>query len=124
MAFVVRHLWVGTRKPPGRMEIPQFRERTVFEAGVNAVAHRDYSIRESAIRLALFDDRQELRSPGALPNTVTVESMRMRQPPPATRFGYRFWGACAATISRAADNAHSSWNDGATAYPSSTGKPN
>ncbi len=45
------------------------------EALVNAVAHRDYSI-ASPIRLIVFDDRVEVRSPGALPNTVTVEAMR------------------------------------------------
>ena len=77
--FVLRHMWVSARKQPGRVELPQFSEVAIFEAIVNAVAHRDYAIRESVIRLAMFDDRLELRSPGALPNTVTVESMRVRQ---------------------------------------------
>ena len=45
------------------------------EAVVNAVAHRDYSIR-SHIRIFIFDDRIEVRSPGRLPNTVTVENIR------------------------------------------------
>ncbi len=79
VAFVMRNMWVRAHKKPGRVEMPQFSEKAVFEAVVNAVAHRDYSIKESVIRLAMFDDRLELRSPGALPNTVTVESMRVRQ---------------------------------------------
>ena len=36
----------------------------VFEAVVNAVAHRDYSVHGSKIRLRLFSDRLELYSPG------------------------------------------------------------
>jgi predicted HTH transcriptional regulator len=51
----------------------------VFEAVVNAVAHRDYSIYGSKIRLRLFGDRLELYSPGAIPNTMTVESLPYRQ---------------------------------------------
>jgi len=46
------------------------------EAVVNAVAHRDYTLR-SQIRIFIFDDRMEVSSPGRLLNTVTVESMRL-----------------------------------------------
>jgi predicted HTH transcriptional regulator len=53
--------------------------RAVFEAIVNAVAHRDYSMHGSKIRLRMFDDRLELYSPGALANTMDVESMPYRQ---------------------------------------------
>ena len=47
----------------------------VFEAVVNAVAHRDYSIHGSKIRLRLFEDRLELYSPGGIPNSMGVESL-------------------------------------------------
>jgi predicted HTH transcriptional regulator len=47
----------------------------VFEAITNAVAHRDYSIPGSKVRLRLFDDRLEIFSPGMLPNTMTTESL-------------------------------------------------
>ncbi len=50
----------------------------VDEAIVNAVAHRDYSIYGSKIRLFLFADRLELYSPGKLPNTLTLETMPYR----------------------------------------------
>jgi ATP-dependent DNA helicase RecG len=41
---------------------------------VNALAHRDYTI-AAPIRVIVFDDRIEIRTPGALPNTVTLESL-------------------------------------------------
>jgi ATP-dependent DNA helicase RecG len=49
------------------------------EAVVNAVCHRDYTITGSSIRILLFQDRLEIHSPGALPNTLTLESMIYRQ---------------------------------------------
>lgn len=79
LAFVRRNMRVAARKDPARIEIPQFSMRAVFEAVVNAVAHRDYSIAGSKIRLFLFDDRLELFSPGPLPNTLTVDSLALRQ---------------------------------------------
>ena len=70
---------VAARKDPGRVEVPQFSPQAVFEAIVNAVVHRDYSIENAKIRLFIFDDRLELYSPGALPNTLPIEAMRNRQ---------------------------------------------
>jgi len=46
---------------------------------VNAVAHRDYSIYGSKIRLRLFEDRLELYSPGTIPNGMMVASFPHRQ---------------------------------------------
>ncbi len=77
--WVMRRMAVGATKEPARTEIPQFSQRAIFEAIVNAVAHRDYSIYGSAIRLFLFDDRLELYSPGALPNTMDIDSLPLRQ---------------------------------------------
>lgn len=79
LAFVRRNMTVAARKDPARVELPQFSVRAVFEAVVNAVAHRDYSVYGSKIRLFLFDDRLELYSPGPLPNTVTIDSIALRQ---------------------------------------------
>ncbi|NNN05219.1 MAG: transcriptional regulator [Elusimicrobia bacterium] len=77
--FIARNARVGARKGTGRIDEPQFDMTAVFEAVANAVAHRDYSIYGSKIRLQLFNDRLVLRSPGSLPNTMTVESMTYRQ---------------------------------------------
>jgi ATP-dependent DNA helicase RecG len=49
------------------------------EAVVNAVCHRDYTIIGSAIRVFVFSDRVEIHSPGGLPNTLTLQSIRYRQ---------------------------------------------
>jgi len=77
--FVARNTRIGARKDVGRIDIPQFDMISVFEAVVNAVAHRDYSIYGSKIRLRVFEDRLVLYSPGSLPNMMDVESMRYRQ---------------------------------------------
>ena len=78
-AFVRRNMSVAALKAPARADLPQYDERAVFEALVNTVAHRDYSVTGSRIRLFMFDDRLELYSPGPLPNTLTVDSIALRQ---------------------------------------------
>ena len=77
--FVRRNMLVRATKETARTEHPQFSERAVFEALVNAVAHRDYSIAGARIRLHLFGDRLELYVPGALANTLTPDSLHLRQ---------------------------------------------
>ena len=79
VAFVLRNMKVAARKDPARVDMPQYSERAVFEAVVNAVAHRDYSIRGSRIRLSVFENRIEIMSPGALPSNITVDGMHVRQ---------------------------------------------
>ncbi len=79
MIFLKKNQTIGAIKQPHRIEQPQFSERAVFEAVVNAVAHRDYSIHGSKIRFFMFNDRLEIYSPGALPNTLTVDSIHLRQ---------------------------------------------
>ena len=79
VTFAVRNMRVGSYKDPARTDLPQYSERVLFEAIVNAVVHRDYSIRGSRIRLSMFADRIEINSPGGLPNTLTIDSMNVRQ---------------------------------------------
>ena len=73
--FVKRHMRVSAAKALGRIDQPQYSLRAVFEAIVNAVAHRDYSMANARIRLHLFADRLELYSPGALPNSLSIDAM-------------------------------------------------
>ncbi|MEN9501271.1 MAG: hypothetical protein RI964_556 [Pseudomonadota bacterium] len=73
--FVRRNMTTAARKPLGRVDYPQYHLGAVFEAIVNAVAHRDYSLHAQRIRLFMFADRLEIHSPGALPNTLSLESM-------------------------------------------------
>ena len=77
--FVERNMRVYAIKAPNRIETPQFSMNAIFEAVVNAVVHRDYSIYGSKIRLHLFADRLEIFSPGSIPNTMTVDSLSERQ---------------------------------------------
>ncbi|MBF2736012.1 MAG: putative DNA binding domain-containing protein [Betaproteobacteria bacterium AqS2] len=79
--FVRKNMRVSAKKRPqgGREDIPQFDMRAVFEALTNAVAHRDYSMIGSKIRLRIFDDRLELYVPGQLANTMTPDDFPYRQ---------------------------------------------
>ncbi len=79
VAFALRNMRVGAYKNPARTDLPQYSEAALFEAIVNAVVHRDYSIRGSRIRLSMFADRVEINSPGGLPNNQTIDSMADRQ---------------------------------------------
>ena len=79
LTFAVRNMGIAARKEPARQDLPQYSENALFEALVNAVVHRDYSIKGSRIRLSMFEDRLELCSPGSLPNNLTIESMGDRQ---------------------------------------------
>ena len=73
--FVARNMKVAAFKDIGRTDRPQFDMAAVFEAIVNAVAHRDYSIHGSKIRLRIFQDRLELYSPGAIANTIELDEL-------------------------------------------------
>ncbi len=79
VAFAVRNMRVGAYKNPARTDLPQYSEKALFEAIVNAVVHRDYAIRSSQIRISMFADRIEINSPGGLPNNLTIDSMDVRQ---------------------------------------------
>ena len=54
---------------------PELPPGVLREALVNALAHRDYTI-SAPVRVIVFEDRVEIRTPGRLPNTVTIESLR------------------------------------------------
>ncbi|RKZ52143.1 MAG: transcriptional regulator [Candidatus Parabeggiatoa sp. nov. 3] len=75
--FILRHL---KRRPtqndfnaPGELEIPL---PAIKEAVANALVHRDYFI-NSAIFIQIFADRVEIGSAGVLPNTLTIENIKL-----------------------------------------------
>ena len=74
VAFVMHFMRAGREAAEDRA----YDINVVDEAVVNAVAHRDYSVSGSKIRLFLFADRLELYSPGKLPNGITIEQMPYR----------------------------------------------
>ena len=77
--FVAKNMKTAAFKTMGRTDRPQYDMTAVFEAITNAVAHRDYSVYGSKIRLRLFDSRLELYSPGSIANSLTIDSLRYRQ---------------------------------------------
>jgi predicted HTH transcriptional regulator len=59
-----------------RRDLPAVPPAALREALVNAVVHADYSQRGAPIRVAVFDDRVEVESPGVLLPGVTIEEIR------------------------------------------------
>ncbi len=55
---------------------PELPEDALREVVVNALTHRDYTV-AAPVRVFIFDDRVDVRTPGGLPNTVTVESIKL-----------------------------------------------
>ena len=56
--------------------IPEYPEFCWTELIVNAVAHRDYSIKGTDIQVKMFDDHITVESPGILPGLVKVDNIR------------------------------------------------
>ena len=77
--FIHKNMRIYAIKNPARQDIPQYSMKAVFEAIVNAVAHRDYSQYGAKIRLHLFSNRLEIFSPGSLTNTMTIDSLPLLQ---------------------------------------------
>ena len=50
--------------------------KTLREAIVNAVCHRDYSLYQRRNQIYIFSNRIEIRSAGKLPNTLTLEKIK------------------------------------------------
>ncbi len=75
-AFLISNMKRGVRLVSlEREEQVEYPTKAVREAIVNAVAHRDYSIRGDEIRVFMFSDRIEFYSPGRLPGHVTVHNL-------------------------------------------------
>ncbi len=75
--FVLRHISQGTTDYAGvyrndRWEYPVIAIREVIR---NAVIHRDYSLSGMDIKVAIFDDKIEITSPGKLPPTIDFTDM-------------------------------------------------
>ncbi len=77
--FVFRNMKIAGSKDAGRSDIPQYDLTAIFEAIVNAVAHRDYSIHGAKIRLRIFADQLKLHIPGDLANSMDVGALPVRQ---------------------------------------------
>jgi len=76
IGFVTDHLRRGATiegvRREDRWELPLV---AVREAVINAVAHADYSQQGAPIRVALYDDRLEIESPGLLPFGLIIDDL-------------------------------------------------
>ena len=73
LAFVLKSLRLGRQILEGRKERYDLPISAVQEALANALVHREYSGRNESVQVELFDDRLEIKSPGGLPDSISLE---------------------------------------------------
>ena len=74
IAFIKRNMKTMWRKTSdSRIEMPEYCERSFFEALVNALVHRDYLINGSEVHIDIFDDRMVIYSPGGMMDGTLVQ---------------------------------------------------
>ena len=61
--------------PVYRVEYPEYPERAVQEAIVNALIHRDYTVIGSEVHVDIYDDRLEIYSPGGMYDGTFVQDL-------------------------------------------------
>ena len=64
-----------------RTPIPEYPIKAVREAFINAIAHRDYTLKGNCITFYIYDDRIEIISPGKLPYPMTIEDLGGQENP-------------------------------------------
>jgi ATP-dependent DNA helicase RecG len=77
--YVNEHIQVLSRLLPGkavRQDVPQYPRFAIREIIINAIVHRDWSIKGSRVLVKMFADRIEVQSPGPLPPPVTPQNIR------------------------------------------------
>lgn len=84
--FVQKHTYKAWMKTAdGRIEMPDYPERAVLEAIVNALIHRDYLDYGSEVHLDIFDDRMEIYSPGGMFDGTRVQDIDIMAVPSRRR---------------------------------------
>lgn len=58
-----------------RIEVPEYPPEALREAVINAIVHADYSQLGAPVRIAIFDDRLEVESPGLLVPGLTIPDL-------------------------------------------------
>lgn len=72
--FVKRNMKTRWKKTAdSRVEMPDYCERSVFEALVNALIHRDYLILGSEVHIDIYDDRLTIYSPGGMADGTRIQ---------------------------------------------------
>ena len=62
-----------------REEYPDYPERVVKEAVVNALIHRDHSVIGGEVYIDNFDDRIEIYSPGGMNNGRFIQNLDLSE---------------------------------------------
>lgn len=74
VGFVKRNMKTRWKKTAdSRIEMPDYCERSVFEALVNALIHRDYLILGSEVHIDIYDDRLTISSPGGMADGTRIQ---------------------------------------------------
>ncbi len=74
VGFVKRNMKTSWKKTANsRIEMPDYVERSVFEALVNALIHRDYLILGSEVHIDIYDDRLTIYSPGGMADGTRIQ---------------------------------------------------
>ena len=74
VSFVKRNMKTSWKKTAdSRIEMPDYCERSVFEALVNALIHRDYLIWGSEVHIDIYDDRLTIHSPGGMADGTRIQ---------------------------------------------------
>jgi ATP-dependent DNA helicase RecG len=77
--YVNEHAQVFSRLLPSqavRQDVPQYPRFAIREIIINAIVHRDWSIKGSRVLVKMFSDRIEVQSPGPFPPPVTPQNIR------------------------------------------------
>ncbi len=76
IAFIKKNIVLGsTIGEVYRQDRWEYPLEAIREVVINAVIHRDYSLKGSDIKVAIFDDMLGITSPGPLPDTLSVEDL-------------------------------------------------
>lgn len=84
-AFIKRNMKTMWKKTANsRIDMPEYCERSYFEALVNALVHRDYLVNGSEVHIDMFDDRMVIYSPGGMLDGTLIQE-RVIDAIPSTR---------------------------------------
>lgn len=74
VGFVKRNMKTRWKKTANsRIEMPDYCDRSIFEALVNALIHRDYLILGSEVHIDIYDDRLTIYSPGGMADGTRIQ---------------------------------------------------
>ncbi len=84
--FTTLHNKKGWIKLPNRrLDTPDYSDRAIFEALVNAFIHRDYSVLGSEVHIDIYDNRMVIYSPGGMFDGSLIQNRNLNEVPSKRR---------------------------------------